>query len=289
MPEERDTEGAGGRRKAFNPLSREDAAAPPQAREKPGGALLPLPGAVPAPQLPRLADRVGGPGARACGLFKSWGRAGPGRAGAAAGGGGGGVRGARAAPAPRRAQPCAAPPAARTARRGTARLRSARPAQPPRDPREPPRLGPRWSPLPRSGGKPRVGAAAGGRPAAEVRGGGGRGAARPGSAQFGTNRRGLPGRRVLGAAVPELRGWVSPDPLHDNYFGSFYPAARRGWALPVRAEWARTDPPGRSGPGSFWPTFWEIAGPTARLFGVENGGAPRKRRRRYAELQQGDA
>jgi len=65
--------------------------------------------------------------------------------------------------------------------------------------------------------------------------------------------------------------------------------ARRGWALPARAEWARTDPRGRSGPGSARPTSGEIAVPAAGLFGVENGGASRRRRRHYAELQQGDA
>lgn len=89
-------------------------------RRSPAERCCLCPGPYLRPSCRARADRVGGPGARACGLFKSWGRAGPGRAGAAAGGGGG-VRGARAAPAPRRAQPCAAPPAARTARHGSAR------------------------------------------------------------------------------------------------------------------------------------------------------------------------
>lgn len=265
--------GCAGRRRQKNnrqPFSRE---------EKPGGALLPLaPGAVPAAEAGRTVS--GDRGARTRGLFKSRGRAGPGRAGAAAGGGGGGVRGARAAPAPRRAQPCAAPPAAARGSLGSARLGLARHGQPSPASPGPPRLGPRWSPLPRSGGEPRVGAAAGVHPAAEVRGGGGRGAARHGPAQHdtarhGTDRRGLPARPALGAAAPELRGRVSPDPPHENYFGSFYPVPGGAGRRPLGRSGRAPTPRDAPAPAPFARLFGKLQFPR-RGFSEWKMGGPRE-------------
>lgn len=128
----------------------------------------------------------------------------------------------------------------RFARLRSARLGSVRPAQPSPaspGPPEPPRLGPRWSPLPRSGGESRLGAAAGGRPAAEVRGGGGRlGLARhSGRCPAGSSTDGFP-----------------LSPVREVPGSGFFLPGRPGGAGRCLA----TPAPGRSGPGC-----------SARLFG----------------------
>lgn len=185
--------------------------------------------------LPRRA------GARTRGLFKSRGRAGPDRArrqGAAAACAGLGLLRHRGALSPAQLRP--RPPAVRTSPLGSARLGSVRPAQPSPaspGPPEPPRLGPRWSPLPRSGGESRLGAAAGGRPAAEVRVGGGRlGLARhSGRCPAGSSTDGFP-----------------LSPVREVPGSGFFLPGRPGGAGRCLA----TPAPGRSGPGC-----------SARLFG----------------------
>lgn len=239
-----------------------------------------VPGAVPAAGAGRT---VPGAGARTRGLFKSRGRW----------GGRGGSRGRRrrargsgcSGTAARSALRSSARGRPRLSRHGSARHGQPSPASP--GPPQPPRLGPRWSPLPRSAGEPRVGAAAGARPAAEVRGaaGGGRlGSARRGSE--GAARPASAGRRRSGAPRAGF-----PHPSHDNCFGSFYPSP-----VPCCPGGAGRCPPGRSGRAPTLGTLrllWsDFSGDRSSRGGAFCNGklvwGGFRKRRYYAELQQGD-
>lgn len=112
----------------------------------------------------------------------------------------------------------------RLARHGTARLGSARSGQPSLASPGPPRASAAGATLePPAPQRRRAASWRGGR---RPPGCGGERGRRAGgdTAQHGTVRRELAARRALVAAAPKLRGWVSPDPPQDNYFGSFYPS-----------------------------------------------------------------
>lgn len=163
------------------------------------------------------------------------------------------MRGARAAPAPRRAQPCAAPPAAARGSHVSARLCAASPPQPPRDPRA---SAPGATLEPLAPQRRRAATWRGGRRPPGCGGERGRGAARLGTA--GAARPAAPRAGSRCSPVREVPG---------SGFLSWPPW--RGWALPGSPG------PGTLRPGLLCPTFWVTALLAVGLFGVKYGGGRR--------------